>query len=69
MPLKHIEVPRQGVKSELQLPAYTIATATPDLSHVCDLQHSPWQGGTLNPLSEARTRTQILMDTSWVHYR
>ena len=25
-----------GVKSELQLPAYTIATATPDPSHICD---------------------------------
>ena len=30
-----MEVPALGVKSELQLPAYT--TATPDLNHVCDL--------------------------------
>ena len=29
----HMEIPRIGVKSELQLPA----TATLDLSHVCDL--------------------------------
>ena len=26
----HMEVPRLGVKSELQLPAYTTATVTPD---------------------------------------
>ena len=32
-----------GVESELQLPAYTIATATPDLSHSCTLHHSSWQ--------------------------
>jgi len=29
----HREVPRLGVKSELQLPAYTIAAATRDPSH------------------------------------
>ena len=28
--LSHKEVPRLGIKMELQLPAYTIATATPD---------------------------------------
>ena len=28
--LQHIEVPRLGVELELQLPAYTIATATQD---------------------------------------
>ena len=32
--------PRLGVKSELQPLAGTIATATPDLSRVCDLHHS-----------------------------
>ena len=31
--LPHKEVPRLGVESE----AYTTATATPDLSHICDL--------------------------------
>ena len=36
----HMEVPRPGVELELQLPAYTAATATPDLSHVCDLHCS-----------------------------
>ena len=28
------EVPKLGVESELQLSAYTTATATPDLSHI-----------------------------------
>ena len=32
---QHMKAPRLGVKSELQLPAYTKATATRDLSHVC----------------------------------
>ena len=27
---RHMEVPKLGVESELQLPAYTTATATPD---------------------------------------
>ena len=35
--LQHMEVPRLGVKSELQLLAYTTAIATPDPSGVCDL--------------------------------
>ena len=37
MHLWHMEVPRLGVKLELQLPAYTTATATPDPSLVHDL--------------------------------
>ena len=64
--LWHMEVPRLGVESEVQLLAYTTATATPDLSLVCDLYHSSWQCQILNPLSEARGRTCILMDTSQV---
>ena len=32
--LQHVQVPRLGVESKLQLPAYTIATATLDLSHI-----------------------------------
>ena len=35
--LQHIEVPRLGVKSELQLLAYTTAIATCNLSHICNL--------------------------------
>ena len=39
---RHMEVPRLGVQLELQLPAFTTATATatPDLSSICDLFHS-----------------------------
>ena len=42
---RHMEVPMVGVSSELQLLAYTRATATPDPSHVFDLHHS----STLDP--------------------
>ena len=50
-------VSRLGVESELQLPAYTTATATPDTSHVCNLHHSSWQHQILNPLTEAKDQT------------
>ena len=63
-----MEIPRLGIESELQLSAYTTATATPDSSHVCDLRHSSWQRQILNPLREARDRTCILMDPSQVCY-
>ena len=66
MHLQHMEVPRLGFKSELQLPAYTIATATPDPSHICDLHHSSWQRRILSPLNEARDQIRILMDTGLV---
>ena len=51
---RHIEFPRLGVESELQLLAYTTATATQDLSSVCDLYHSSLQCQIFNILSEAR---------------
>ena len=63
----HMELPRLGVQSELQLPAYTTAMATPDPSHICDLHCSSWHCWILNPLSGARDQTCILMDTSQVH--
>ena len=65
---RHMEVPRLGVKSELQLPAYTTATAMQDPSHIRDLHHSPWQHQILNPLSNARDQNRIFIDTNWVHY-
>ena len=64
----HMEVPKPGVKLELQLPTYTSGTATPGLSCVCDLYHSSWQHWILNPLSEARDRTCDLMDTNRIHF-
>ena len=63
----HMEVCRLGIELELQLPAYTRATATRDPSRVCDLYHSSWQHHILNPLSKARG-TCILMDTNWIHF-
>ena len=57
-------VPRLGVKLKLHLPGYAPATAIPDLSHICDLYHSSWQCWILNPWSEARDQTCVLMDTS-----
>ena len=61
--LRHMEVPGLGVELELQVPAYPTATATPDPSCPFDLHHSLWQRQILNPLSDARDRTHILMDT------
>ena len=66
--LRHMEVPRLGVKLELQLPAYTTATATGDPSPVFDLRHSSWQRRIPDPLSEAGGWIWVLMDTSQVHY-
>ena len=61
-----MEVPKLGVELELQLPAYTTARATRDPSYFCNLQHSSRQCWILNPLSEARDWTRVLMDPSWV---
>ena len=59
-----MEVSRLGVESELQMLAYATATATQDLSCVCNLHHSSLQRRILNPLREARDGTRILMDPS-----
>lgn len=58
-----MEVPRLGATSELQLMAYTTATAMPDLSHVCKLGRNLRQRWIFNPLSEARDGTCLLTDT------
>ena len=63
-----MEVPRLGVEWELQLQAYTTATATRDQSRVWDLHHSSRQRQILNPLNETRDWTHVLMDTSQVRY-
>ena len=57
-----MEVPRLGVEPELQLPAYTTATAIWDLSCVCDPHHGSGQQSILNPLIRARDRTCVLRD-------
>ena len=58
---QHMEVPRLGFQSELQLPAYTTAIATQDPSHICNLHHSSQQCWILNPLSKFRNRTHNLI--------
>ena len=62
--LWHMEVPRSGVKSELQLLACVTATATRDLSRICDVYHGSRQCQIFKPLSKARNQTHILMDAS-----
>ena len=55
--MEHIEVPRLGVESELQLPAYTTATsATYICSNAKSLTHSELR-------IEARNQTCILTDS------
>ena len=63
-----MEVPRLGVKSELQLLVYATATATQDPSHIFNLYHSSQQCQIPDPLSKARDRTHVFMDTSLRHY-
>ena len=62
----HREVSRLGIKSELQLLAYALASAMPELSHIHDLCHSLQEHQILNPLSNARDQTCILLDTSQI---
>ena len=52
---RHMEVPRQGLESELSPPpAYATATATLDPSRVCNLHNRSRQRRVFNPRSEAR---------------
>ena len=56
-----MEVPRLGVKLELQFLVYATATAMPDPSYVYNPHHNPRQRWILNPLSKARDEPA----TSW----
>ena len=60
--LRHMEVPRLGVKSELAPSAYATTTAMQDLS-------CAWQHRILNPLSEAGDQTHNLMVPSRICFR
>ena len=62
-----MEIPSPGVELELQLKAYTIATATWDPSRVYNPHHSSQQRQIPNPLSGAGDQTHTLMDTSRIH--
>ena len=68
MHLWHMDVPRLGVQSELQLPAFATPQQLWDPSLICDLHHSLWQCQNPEPLNEARDLTHTLMDSSWIHY-
>ena len=63
-----MEVLKLGIQLELQLPAYTRATAMRDPSPICDLHHSSRQCQILNLLSEARDQTFNLMVPSRIHF-
>ena len=65
----HMEVSRLGVESELELPDYATATASQDLSCVCDLHHNSQQSQIPYPLREVRYRTHILLGTSQICIR
>ena len=65
----HIEVPRPGLKTEVQLPAYTTAIATQSPSCACHLHYSSRQCQIPDALNEARDQTRILIDTSRIHFR
>ena len=61
------ELPRLGVKSELQLLTYW-PTPQPQQCRIqaaSSVYHRPWQHQIINPVSKARDQTHILMDTSW----
>ena len=58
-----MEVPRLGVKLEIQLPV--CATEMTDLRCICDLGHSAQQFKILNPVSEAKD----LPTSSWILVR
>ena len=61
-----MEVPRLGVESKLQLPAYATVIAMWDPSHVHNLQDSSQQHQILNPLSKARDHICTLIDASQI---
>ena len=46
--------------------AHATATAMPDPSCICNLQHTSLQHRILNPLSKARDRTHNIMVPSWI---
>ena len=65
--LQHMEVPRLGVKSELQLPAYATVKAmeTQVQSGICNLHHS-CDTSSLTHWLRPGNQTQIHLHTSWI---
>ena len=62
------DVPRLGVESEVYLPKHKTKGGRPGASHICEPHHSSWPRQTLNPLSEGRDETCVLLDTSQIHF-
>ena len=63
-----MEFLRLGVELELQPLAYTTATTAQDLSRIYDLHHNTQPRQILNPLSEPRDQTCVLVDASQIHF-
>ena len=63
-----MEILRLGVELELQLPAYTTATAMWDPSLIHNLHRSSQWGWIPNPLREARGRTHVIMDINRIRF-
>ena len=59
-----MEVPRLGVKSELQPPAYARTTETWDLSHICNLHHTTAHGNARSVTHWARPGIEPM--SSWM---
>ena len=57
-----MEVPSLVIKSEVELPAAAIATATWDPSRICELHHSSQRCQIPDPLNEARDEPA----SSWI---
>ena len=56
-PMAHGGPPARG-----RIGAVATATATCDLSRICNPHHSSWQHRILNPMSKARDRTHCICD-------
>ena len=67
---RHMDVPRPGVESELQVPTYITATAQQQIQ-AASVTYTTAHGSarSLIQLSKARDQTSVLMDTSWVCYQ
>ena len=61
----HMEVPKLGVKLELQLLVYTTALAAWDPSYICNLHHGSQQRWFPNPLA----RLGFELTSSWILVR
>ena len=64
-----MEVPRLGVELKLQLLVYTTAHSNVGDELHLSLYQSSGQCWILNPLSEARDQTSVLMDTGRIHFQ